>query len=132
MESPICIDIVHDECTTRLKLCPGSIQFEAYIAFTVHAVVDKKFDLSKLRKQLGQVQPAQAVDVSPPVCKLVRNCQTHLLLPSLLNWREIDTPEMTFFVPLQCLQNKTRGDAVSHTRLDYVFRPQITYQTPNR
>ena len=62
-EAPVSIDVINNECAAWPYDCPGSIQLEAYVAFTVHAVVNEKIDLTKLGKQLGKAKPARALDV---------------------------------------------------------------------
>ena len=57
-EATISINIINDDCTLYSYGSPCSIQFEAYVAFTVQAVVDKEINFAEARKQLGKASSA--------------------------------------------------------------------------
>jgi hypothetical protein len=52
-EAPVRIDVINHQGAAWFEGCPSAIQLEAYIAFTMHAIVNEKIDPAKLRKQLG-------------------------------------------------------------------------------
>src|SRR5215471_12939807 len=94
MEAPICVDIIDDERTGWVQECPGSIQLEAYVAFTVQAVVDEKINLAESREQFGKTAPARTFYVRPTIGVTVPDCRTDLRSPSSFYWGKIYAPEI--------------------------------------
>jgi hypothetical protein len=62
-EAPVGIDVIHDECSVWSRGRPRPIQFKAYVAFTVKAVVNEKINLAQVGKQMGKATPAGTFDV---------------------------------------------------------------------
>src|ERR1700688_5194789 len=60
----------------------------------------------------------------------VIDCRAYLVAPNPLQRRQVNTPQMTVSVPVERLQNKARGNTVSDTGFDNLFRPQVTSETP--
>jgi hypothetical protein len=60
----------------------------------------------------------------------VTDCRADLISPKPLKGRKVNTPEMTVSVPVERLQNTTRGDTVSDPGLDNLFWLQVARETP--
>src|SRR5262249_26490552 len=61
-ETPIGIDVIDHYGATWSKMRPRSIQFEAYIAFAMQAVMHEQTKMTELGKYLGKTQSAGAFD----------------------------------------------------------------------
>src|SRR5579864_8669270 len=131
LKAPIRIDIINDDCAARFQRRPRSIQLKAYVAFTVHAVVNEEINLAELREHPGKASPARTLNVCPSVCVAAADCHTDLLSQIPFDGWKVDTPKMTASVSRKRLKNKARGDAVSDAGLDDTGRLQMTDQTPD-
>jgi len=131
-EAPISIDVINDDCAAWFQGCPGSIQFETNVAFTVQAVVNEKINLAELREQPGKPSPARTLNVCPSIWVAVADCHTDLLPPIPFYGRKVNTPEMTASISPKRLKNKAGGNTVSDAGLDNVVRLQVTSETPDR
>src|SRR6266478_2465549 len=131
-EAPVRIDVVNHECAPWSHACPGPVQFKAYVVFTVHAVVNKKIDLTKSGKQLRKSKPARSLDVGPTICKAARDCHADLRVPGSLYRRKVNAGQMAAPVSPERLKNKARCETVSHTGLDDIRRSQVTGKAPDR
>ena len=54
LEAIIRIDVVDDDHAVWRQRCPGAIQFEAYVALAVKAVVNEEIDLAEAGKQVRE------------------------------------------------------------------------------
>jgi hypothetical protein len=105
-ETPIGIDVIDHYSATWSKMRPGSIQFEAYVAFAMQAVMHEQTKMTELGKYLGEAQSAWAFDVGPARCEAVIDRYADLLSPIPFQWWQVDTPEMAFAISFQRLQNE--------------------------
>jgi len=117
-EPPIGIDVIDNEHAACSEGRPSSIQLEAYVAFSVEAVVNEKIDLAKSTKQFPKASPTRTPHVCPLIWVPVANCRADLLAPISLQRRKVNTPEVTLSVSSKRLENKTRSDTVSDPRLN--------------
>src|ERR1700677_4949325 len=131
-KAPIYIHIINHKRTARPQNCPRPVQFEAHVAFAVHAIVNEKVELTDFCKQLGKVQPARSSDVGPAVPVAVADCDANLLLPGFFQRREVNAPEMAVPILLHRLEDDTRSNTMADSGLHNFVRGLMSNQAPDR
>src|SRR5258707_736823 len=75
---------------------------------------------------------AGSLHIGPTRLKSVANGYANFVLPSRFQWRQVDTPQLPHPISLQRFQNDARRNAVKHSSLNDLERPEMSGQTPNR
>jgi len=122
-KSPIGVNVIDYDRSTGAQNCKSPIEFEAYILFTVQAVMDKEVNLPKVRKYTGKAALACSPYIRPAWPESIGDRYANFGLPNRFLWRKVDTPQMSNSVSFQCLKDKPRCNAMQDSGLNDILRP---------